>query len=165
MKKLILLLLFPLLGYSQHNFSIVKNNLVWEKVFYSDASPLDIMKQVKLTGKCQYIDYNYDVLDFCITYTREDMKHYGYRLIPDPAFLSGGGLCTGMIEVKDGRYKVTIFKLECYDPEEGLIIEPISDYALKDGELRDRESFERALSYYDQFFTFIFEGITPGNSW
>ena len=163
MKKLLLLLLFPLLGFSQHNFSIIKNNLVWEKVFPGSVMPEEMMKQIKLTGKCQFTEFNYDVVDFCITYTPDDLRRYGYRLIPDPSFLAKGGLCTGMVEFKEGRYKVTIFKLECYDPDEGMIIMPVNDFALKDGQLRDRESFERALSYYDQYFTFLFEKIVNTN--
>ena len=165
MKKLLLLLLFPLLGFGQHNFSIIKSNLVWEKVFPGTVTPEEMMKQIKLTGKCQYVDFNYDVLDFCISYTPDDFKRYGYRNLPDPSFLSEGGICTGMIEFKEGRYKVTVFKLECYDPVDGIVIYPVNNYVLKDGEMRDSDRYERSLSYYDQYFSYLFDKMPEGKAW
>lgn len=164
-KLLLLLLLLPLLGFGQHRFTIVKENLVWEKVFPGTVTPEEMMKQIKLTGKCQYVDFNYNVLDFCISYTPDDLKRFGYRSGADPSFLSEGGICTGMIEFKEGRYKVTIFKLECYDPTDGIIIYPINNYVLKDGELRDSDRYYRSLSYYDQYFNFIFSIIPQGKDW
>ncbi|QEE50073.1 hypothetical protein FUA48_10930 [Flavobacterium alkalisoli] len=163
MKKLLLLLLFPLLGFGQHNFSIIKNNLVWEKVFPGTVMPEEMMKQIKLTGKCQFADFNYNVVDFCINYTSDDLKNFGYRV--SPYFLSEGGQCTGMVEFKEGRYKVTIFKLDYYDPDDIMLVLPVNGEILKDGQVRDRDAYERALSYFDQYFTYLFEKIVARDGW
>lgn len=162
-KLLLLLLLLPLLGFGQHRFTIVKENLVWEKVFPGTVTPEEMMKQIKLTGKCQYVDFNYDVLDFCVVYTPQDLKRYGYTP-PNPSFLCVGGQCTGIIEFKEGRYKVTVFKIECYYPLDSIMTY-LNKYLVKDGKLNEPEKYEPILGYFDQYFSYIFDIMPQGKDW
>lgn len=168
MKKIILLILLitqNIICAQDNNFSIHENNLIWQKVYNENINQTDLIKQLQLSGKFDKTELVNNNIDFSFKFTCEDVRPYGYKNMSDAIYFIKGGICTGNIEFKDSKYRVTIFKFDIYEPVNGYKTRPLSDYVIKKGSFRKDPVFDRGFDYLNQHFTKSFSVKSTNDKW
>jgi len=162
MRLFLILLLSPVLSFAQlENFSIDNNNVVWQKVFNDSTSTDHLTKQLKLSGKFINVQNLNNDIEFDFEYTRDDFKIYGYTYMRGAFFISNGGVCKGIIEFKDNKYRVTITRIIVKELKPHFNEAPLSEYAVKKNQFRTEKAITESLIYFDKYFIYLF---TPKNT-
>jgi hypothetical protein len=96
----------------EQNFTVEDGTLIWQKVFTTELSFKELSKLVKTSG----IYSDVEIIDNSIIGKVEDLepdfKGAGYSEMSTPMYISRNFLdCHGLIEFKDGRYRVTLKKI------------------------------------------------------
>lgn len=165
--KLLLFLLFSLSLQAQvSNFTIENNNLIWSKVYNDSVSSENLLKIVRTKGKFDQINLANNEINFTLQYSNSDLKPYGYKYMTGAIFLQTGGTCIGLIEFKENRYKVSVYSIKINpDSEEDSKEYPLSEYALKKGEIKKIGTIRKALEFYDGYLTDVFSSKTVNKDW
>ena len=158
-----LLCMFTATGvYAQtNNFSVTEEgNLIWQKVFESQSSYEDIFNIILNSGSFTDILDNGGVITCRIPQSKVDYKSMGFSRGTVPIYVATydfTGFAT--IQVKDGRYRVTVEKIVMICNENGLSKvgdeSNLDTWALRRGNLT--KGFSGTPSdIYNQFLTGLF---------
>lgn len=153
--------------YAQNNnFKIDRNNLIWQKVYESQLDITALHNSLRLQPNYTEIKLDKDIISFEFQYEgKKDLSAFGFKKGRFPSFIWPGGSCSGFIEFKDGKYRVTINKIKLIDDYNGELIMNLSDYVVKKGKLRQQRRFTKITDLYNRFFADKFYVKQVVSSW
>ncbi len=157
MKKLLLILMIVCFkGYSQdlkyENFKLENGNLIWEKIYKSELSKIDLIRSLKTSGIIKDFKETENYITGYIEHLILDYKGFGNSEMRTAAYISGNYLRSFvLVEFKSGKYRVTLkeiklskrFKDKTSDHGE---INELKYYAIKSNNLKFRTSFKKSPS-------------------
>ena len=166
MKKLLFLLLFPMVCSAQYeSFKVDESSaLIWQKFFESDKSAEDIIKHFKSSGVFKDIqDESETSLTGAMEKVKPDFKGAGFGELGIPMYCSRnmvGGFAS--VEIKDGKYRVTIKKMVLEQIYETAIsgqgqLTPLDDFAYKAKRKKWPGSFKKPAAVYEYTFSKLFK--------
>lgn len=141
------------------NFSVTDTgNIIWQKIYDTEMSYDDIITTIINSGSFTDIVETDSAITLRLPRTAVDFKSMGYARGNVPLYVSGTDFsCFVTIQVKDGRYRVTVENIVLIEATSGgLFIEghedPLEMFAVKKGAFA--KHFETAPSaIYDQFLS------------
>ena len=143
---------------SSNNFKVENNNIVWQKVFRHDVSINDIHETLMLKGDVKKLKVADGILFFELTFdNKQDLYRHGYRRGSYPSYLGLGGEYSGFVQVKDGRYRVTVNNVRFIDDINGLLIDDLTASATRKGKIREGNRTQKVLNVFNEYFTDKFE--------
>lgn len=158
--SIVIILLYGLSSYAQertqYNFFTQDGDVVWQKVFTTDQDVVAVFTAIKTAGVLTDITETETVLVGSLIERKAEYASLGYSRGSVPIFVNHllGGFAK--IEMRDGRYRVTVNKMYRIDDAS-----PANDrtdftfYVNKKGQLRLFP--ERAQEIFDYNFTKMFE--------
>lgn len=177
MKKIIFILIsitISIAAHAQSNFAIAEGKLVWQKVYETDKNLEDIADALFNTGKLQDIGIANERITCKITPCEIDIAGAGFSRGSVPMYFALNNLTAFVtIQAKDGRYRVTIERMNLIgNTTTGLSTvgdsTELDFYAIKKGEL------SKAVSRYiepiigrqlDILFTLTESSILDNDNW
>lgn len=141
---------------TQYNFFAQEGDVVWQKVFPTELDATAVFTAIKTSGALTDITETESVLVGSLVERKPEYSSMGYRRGDVPLFVlqSTGGFAK--VEMREGRYRVTINKLyRIDDTERSPKRVDFTFYVNKKGELRFFP--ERAQEIFDYNFTKMFE--------
>ncbi len=140
------------------HFKVENNNIVWQKVFRTEASINDVHQALQLKGDVNRLKIEEDVLFFELTFdNKQDLHQYGYRRGSYPSYLGLGGKYSGYVQVKDGRYRVTVNNVQFIDDINGLLLDDLTANATRKGKVREGNRTRKVLNVFDAYFSDKFD--------
>jgi hypothetical protein len=142
------------------NFQVENGSLVWQKVYQTDLSQEELIKQIKTSGKFDEIKSFEDNLSASISRNKLDFKELGESNSSVPIYIASSDI-SGFIlfEFKEKKYRVTVKNIKLVQQykdalsEEGELTN-IEDFALKNKNSEFRSSFlKKPAQILDYTFT------------
>ncbi len=141
-----------------NNFKVENNNIVWQKVFKKDVNINHIHEALMLKGDVKNLRVSDGILFFELTFdNKQDLYQYGYRKGSYPSYLGLGGEFSGFVQVKDGRYRVTVNDVKFIDDINGLLIDDLTATATRKGKIKEGNRTQKVLNVFNDYFTDKFQ--------
>lgn len=161
--RFIFFLLFSVSIFGQdfkpEHFTSENNQLKWVQIFQSKKSVNEISKIIQTQGDFETFVSAENRVKFKLNYSTSNFKPYGYNVWKFPTYLNGDSNCNGIIEFKDGRYRVTIQKINVsvFNPvTNDMQSADISDYVIKKDKIKSKKHVTKVLSVFEQYFNAVF---------
>lgn len=145
------------------NFQIENGLVLWQKVYETDLTKEQLIKQIKSSGQFENISENEESLSAEINQLSMDFKGYGISKISTPMYVSQSYVkAFVLIEFKDERYRVTLKNIKFAQKYEDALSKEgettdIELYALKKRNTVFKSSFLKKPS---KIMDFTFQKIT-----
>lgn len=160
MKLTITFFLISLATFAQHHFKYEKN-LQWQHLYNTAITPEALTLELKKAGFEAYLEEG--IVNFYRSFTTEDLKTHGYTTMNYPIYIGNGGNFKGIIEFKEGSYRVTVTSIEVFDSVFNKY-EAIDGYLIKNKTIKTAKNHQKVITTLDLFFTEIFK-IKPSAGW
>jgi hypothetical protein len=158
-----LFLLFSSFTFAQHeNFSIVKKQLEWQRIYKSTLAKSEIKNNIKRSGKLTITSETENVVYGSFKNVTGDYVGAGLTTLDAADYIKDSSISANFkINLKNGYYTVTLNKIMTQELIEALPSTannkiPLEKHALNEGEEKFKESFEMVDS---KIFNYTFTGL------
>jgi hypothetical protein len=166
-----IILLISSIVYSQENLRLDNGSLIWQKVYETKSDIKTLLLAVKTERKFSNVDLIDDVIVFDMIDIEPLIKESGFKRMSIPIYLSSNLYAKGKIDIKEGRFRVTVSNIKIPNSPTKLVYsdkllnessyEPVSSFIL-DRNKSISEKFMKKEYYkiYDMTFNSIFDKYT-----
>lgn len=158
-----LFLLFSSFTFAQHeNFSIVKKQLEWQRIYKSTLAKSEIKNNIKRSEKLTITSETENVVYGSFKNITGDYVGAGLTTLDAADYIKDSSISANFkINLKNGYYTVTLNKIMTQELIEALPSTannkiPLEKHALNEGEEKFKESFEMVDS---KIFNYTFTGL------
>jgi len=149
-----------------YHFKVEKNDITWQKVFENSLPDLQktFIKQTMTNLKFDSLQEIDETISFSVKDDIVDFKKYGGKWGTTAIFIQYPINYLVVIDFKENKYRVTIKSINLKS-EIRYMATDLNDYILKQGKIKNTNTLNTGLSYYDQHFTEKFTITTKKDDW
>ncbi len=168
-KTLLFIFAFGLFATSllgQENWNLENGELRWVRVYESSLSFIEISTSLSLVKDLSDIQILDKAISFQLSNHTPDKKKYGIAHFAGPALLNLPISGDGLLEYKEGRYRITLENLTAYNEVVGDI-DFVDTYTKKKRtEFRTSQTTVQSINIINREFTEMFElSVGTNDDW
>lgn len=145
--------------YQHSNFISENNQLKWVKIFKDTLHKSEIIKRIIIGSNFSEFKFEEDIVFFKLPYSTSNFRPYGFNYFWFPDYIEEDSYCSGIIEFKENRYRVTIqqINIKVIDSRTNTLkTVNISENIIAKNKIANNRSTNKALYLFENYFDDIF---------
>lgn len=149
-----------------HNFKVEDNVLIWQKVFETNLKEKEKTFITKIITHFKYNNLQEidNIISFSVSDDTIDYKKYGGKWGTTAIFVQYPNNYLVVVDFKESKYRITIKNINLSSNNRNLATN-LEDYVLRNNQIKNSKTFNKALDYYNKHFTEKFTITTKKDDW